>query len=71
MTMTPAAVRATKTITEHLGDELVTHALPGDLGQVVHADDEGFPTVYFDRSGTATIVSIGEDAEWVPFTLQA
>lgn len=36
------------------------HALPGDTGKVVHVDEEGYPTVKFDKTGTATVVSAGE-----------
>lgn len=37
------------------------HAVPGDTGTVVHIDEEGFPTVRWHRTGTATTVNVGED----------
>ena len=32
-----------------------THASVGDIGKVEYVDDNGFPTVRFDKSETATI----------------
>jgi hypothetical protein len=32
------------------------HARKGAIGHTVHIDEEGFPTVYFERSGTSTLV---------------
>lgn len=32
------------------------HARPGDHGEIVYVDEEGYPTVQFNRTGTATIV---------------
>ena len=43
-----------------------THASPDDTGTIVYVDDNGFPTVRFDKTGTATIVfpdEIKEDQE--------
>ena len=36
------------------------HAVLGDPGEVMHLNDEGFPTVLFERTGTCTIVALDE-----------
>lgn len=36
------------------------HAIKGDLGTVDCIDSDGFPTVFFDRTGTGTIVDDSE-----------
>jgi hypothetical protein len=36
------------------------HANIGDLGHVVHISEAGFPTVRFDKTGTATVVAPSE-----------
>jgi hypothetical protein len=69
-------VRATQTITEggwnspgspdcKFPEENYIHAEAGDVGEVEYVDDEGWPTVRFDRKGTATIVS-AEEIELIP-----
>lgn len=60
-------VKATKTITEggspFVGDpeakfpnSSYIHALAGEEGVIKYVDDQGFPTVYFERTGTGTVV---------------
>jgi len=62
-------VTANKIITEGGGDvdlnatfpmKSYVHALPGDVGEVIHLQEEGLPTVRFERTGTATIVGLDE-----------
>lgn len=63
-------VVAEQTITEaggHPGDTSAKfpspryiHATEGDIGVVEHVNEEGLPTVRFERTGTATIVGWGE-----------
>ena len=36
------------------------HAVGGDLGEVLHLNADGLPTVRFDRTGTATLVGLDE-----------
>lgn len=36
------------------------HAVVGDQGEVLHLNDEGLPTVRFERTDTATIVGLDE-----------
>lgn len=37
-------------------DAAYIHAVEGDRGTVVHVNVDGYPTVRFERTGTATIV---------------
>lgn len=37
-------------------DPAYIHAVEGDRGTVVHINCDGYPTVRFERTGTATIV---------------
>lgn len=63
-------VVAEQTITEaggHPGDTSAKfpapryiHAVEGDIGEVVHVNEEGLPTVRFERTGTSTLVGWGE-----------
>jgi hypothetical protein len=62
-------VQAMGTITENGGpaDEAAEfpaggyiHARVGDMGVVLHLNDEGLPTVRFEHTGTATIVGTSE-----------
>jgi hypothetical protein len=36
------------------------HAVGGDRGEVLHLNDDNFPTVRFARTGTATLVGLDE-----------
>lgn len=53
-----AEVVAVQTIIEEsfAGHSQFVHALPGERGRIVEVDEDGVPTVLFDRTGTATIV---------------
>ena len=37
-----------------------SHAWSGDLGTIEYIDQEGYPTVRFDKTGTATVVGLSE-----------
>jgi hypothetical protein len=52
-------VKAVKQIRENNfnGQETWTHAEPGDTGEIIHRNEWFLPTVRFDRTGTATIVT--------------
>jgi hypothetical protein len=52
-------VRAKVQITESNFNEncLWVHAEPGDTEEVIHTDSDGYHTVRFSKSGTATVVS--------------
>lgn len=39
-----------------VGNPGFVHAEPGDMGTVEYVDDDGCPTIRFDKTGTATIV---------------
>ena len=39
-----------------IGNPGFVHAVPGDLGTVEYVDDDGCPTIRFDRKKTATVV---------------
>jgi hypothetical protein len=60
--MKTQTIMALARITEEnfMGRKLWTHARKGDLGEVIHIDEEGNPTVRFFRSGTATVVAPSE-----------
>ncbi len=41
-------------------DPQYIHGAKGDRGEVIHIDQRGYPTVRFERTGTATIVDLNE-----------
>lgn len=47
-------------------DQGPIHAEPGDLGTVVHVEEGFWPTVRFDRTGTATCVTDEEVVKVLP-----
>ena len=52
-------VKAVKLITEDgfNGQDVWTHAEPGNTGEVIHVNKQHLPTVRFEKTGTATIVA--------------
>lgn len=51
-------------------DGAYIHALPGEEGEVVHTQECTWPTVRFDRTGTATCVRWESDDPGTPPVVQ-
>jgi hypothetical protein len=47
------------------GADVWTHAEQGERGEIVHVGDEGEVTVLWERTGTATLVSLDDEVRLV------